>query len=265
MTNIVRYGQSKECTSHIEPDSLERIIFCAKVLTNPSAITREVFLKESRENFHHFVTQQEKTKPKKEIYNEFPTVHSDDCIKIRQLKKDSTYQTEVEGDDLEQATGLSETIADDLSGLGKIYQLTGYSDPIYAEAYINVHTYDISLDVLVINQTPETLENVSLELTTQGDLKLLEKPTPVAISEHDRKTIHAKIKISSTETGVIFGNIAFDIAGVSSSDKNCVVLNDIHIDALDYIQPADCSYPDFLSMWAEFEWENRIVVNTNIL
>ena len=43
-----------------------------------------------------------------------------------------------------------------------------------------------------------------------------------------------------------------------------VVLNDIHIDIMDYILPATCSDTAFRSMWAEFEWENKVAVNTTI-
>jgi len=46
--------------------------------------------------------------------------------------------------------------------------LTGFSDPIYAEAYVNVNQYDIVLDVLIVNQTSDTLQNVTLELATLG-------------------------------------------------------------------------------------------------
>lgn len=85
-------------------------------------------------------------------------------------------------------------------------QLTGFSDPVYAEAYINVNQYDIVLDVLVVNQTPDTLQGLSLELATlgelctvsrlcpmaefttsslSGDLKLVEKPSPCTVGPHD--------------------------------------------------------------------------------
>ena len=35
------------------------------------------------------------------------------------------------------------------SKLSKVTQLTGFSDPVYAEAYVNVNQYDIVLDVLI--------------------------------------------------------------------------------------------------------------------
>jgi vesicle coat complex subunit len=46
-------------------------------------------------------------------------------------------------------------------------------------------------------------------------------------------------QVSSTETGVIFGNIVYE--GTGYADRNVVVLNDIHIDIMDYISPASCA------------------------
>ena len=77
----------------------------------------------------------------------------------------------------------------------------------------------------------------------------------------ETKHVRANIKVSSTETGVIFGNIVYESSG---SDRNVVVLNDIHIDIMDYIRPATCTDTQFRSMWAEFEWENKVAVNTTI-
>jgi vesicle coat complex subunit len=34
------------------------------------------------------------------------------------------------------------------SKLNRIVQLTGFSDPVYAEAYVNVHQYDILMGIV---------------------------------------------------------------------------------------------------------------------
>ena len=67
-----------------------------------------------------------------------------------------------------------------------------------------------------------------------------------------RQHIRANIKVSSTETGVIFGNIVYESTG---SDRNVVVLNDVHIDIMDYISPAWCEDNKFRSMWAGLSGE----------
>ena len=93
--------------------------------------------------------------------------------------------------------------------------------------------------MLVVNQTSETLQNLSVEFATLGDLKLVERPMQYTLGPHSFQSIKATIKVSSTETGVIFGNIFYD--GPATSDTHCVVLNDVHIDILDYINPAFCT------------------------
>jgi len=42
------------------------------------------------------------------------------------------------------------------------------------------------------------------------------------------------------------------------------MLNEIHIDIIDYISPGVVDDSAFRRMWAEFEWENKVQVNTNI-
>lgn len=58
----------------------------------------------------------------------------------------------------------------------------------------------------------------------------------------------------------MFGTITYD--AVSSVEKSIINLNGIKIDILDYIQPATCTDTAFRSMWADFEWENKVAVNT---
>ena len=56
-----------------------------------------------------------------------------------------TYRQELE--DVSKATGAGEVHEDFISNLSRISQLTGFSDPIYAEAYVKVHGFDILLGV----------------------------------------------------------------------------------------------------------------------
>ncbi|XP_060800614.1 coatomer subunit beta [Amyelois transitella] len=159
--------------------------------------------------------------------------------------------------------GRSTTGGEERGKLSKVTQLTGFSDPVYAEAIVSVNQYDIVLDVLIVNQTDDTLQNCCVELATLGDLRLVERPGAVVLAPRAHAAIAAHVKVASTENAVIFGNIVYEVSG-ASMDRGVVVLNDIHIDIVDYIQPAACSDADFRQMWAEFEWENKVAVNTNI-
>lgn len=116
--------------------------------------------------------------------------------------------------------------------------IVGFSDPIYAEAYVKMHGFDILLDVLLVNQTANTLQNLCLDFATLGDLKIVERPAVYTLAPHGFQSIKATIKVSSTETGVIFGSILWEGPNMSEA---CVILNDIHIDIMDYIKPAYCN------------------------
>jgi coatomer subunit beta len=96
----------------------------------------------------------------------------------------------------------------------------------------------LASDVLLVNQTANTLQNLCLDFATLGDLKIVERPSVYTIAPHGYQSIKATIKVSSTETGVIFGSILWEGPNMSEA---CVILNDIHIDIMDYIKPAYCN------------------------
>src|SRR5579859_382186 len=163
--------------------------------------------------------------------------------------------------DLSAAVSSDVTEVDNVSSkLSRIVQLTGFSDPVYAEAFVKINKFDIILDVLLVNQTAETLQNLSLEFATLGDLKLVERPSSQTVAAHSFLSLQATVKVSSADTGVIFGSIVYDRPG--STEQEIVILNDVHVDVMDYIQPATCTENQFRSMWTEFEWENKVNVDS---
>ncbi|KAJ3082287.1 Coatomer, beta subunit [Rhizoclosmatium globosum] len=263
MTSIIRVGKSEFVVAPIDEDSNERINNCLRVLSGVYGETlNKVFLEDTRKAFTQLIHSSEKKTGKKEAKKVISS-QADDLIVFRQLKgkKGGVDLSEAYDMDITKATGQDQ-VEDFASKLNRVVQLTGFSDPVYAEAYVTIHQYDILLDILIVNQTNETLQNLTLEFNTMGDLKLVERPTPQTIAPHGFHSIKANIKVSSTETGIIFGNIVYD--GPSAVDVNCVILNDIHLDIMDYIKPATCTETQFRAMWTEFEWENKVNVNTNI-
>merc|ERR1719271_1799325 len=114
----------------------------------------------------------------------------------------------------------------------------------------------------MVNRTSETLQNVIVELSTQGDLKLIDRPGGVTLTPGQQAIVHASIKVSSTETGVIFGYVTYEKK--SADEKECTVLNELHVDILDYIERSWIGELAFRTMWSEFEWENKININTSI-
>jgi len=152
------------------------------------------------------------------------------------------------------------TMATSLKKLDSVVQLTGLGDPVYAEAQATVLEYDLILEISVTNQTNSVLHNVTLELSTSADLKVVDRGAPFNLAPKATHVVQCSLKVLNTESGSVFGNIAFDSA--NGVQKSLIVLNTISMSMIDYIAPAACSDDIFRKMWADFEWENKIVVNT---
>ena len=258
-------------------DSLERITLCCRLLLDPHTppSLKASFLNESKASFALYLAAAKKNKESsgsgsggsqaEKDAAAPPRVQADDLINFRQLRrKGATGGAELDfydGDDLSKAAGSGNGAGDLFaSHLNHVYQLSGFADPVYAEACVTVHDYDIVLEILVVNRTPNTLTNLTVELATMGDLKLVERPQALTIGPLDQRTIKANIKVSSTETGHIFGTIAYENS--SNAEKSYINLNDVHLDIMDYIKPHTCTDEAFRGMWAEFEWENKVAINT---
>ncbi|KAH5595049.1 coatomer subunit beta [Parastagonospora nodorum] len=263
MISIIRVGQSQFVKTLIDEDSIDRVMSCVRSLSEFSQRKEleTVFLEDTRKSFAAMVQTEEKKRAAKEASERAKSaVNVDDSFNIRQLKKkDADSSDEIE-QDLERATGGDTATEDMTSKLSRVVQLTGFSDSVYAEAYVKVHQFDIVLDVLLVNQTTETLQNLTVEFATLGDLKVVERPPTQNVGPHDFINIQATIKVSSTDTGVIFGNILYE--GEKGVDSNVVILNDVHVDIMDYIKPAQCTETQFRTMWTEFEWENKVNINS---
>ncbi|XP_054261558.1 coatomer subunit beta isoform X1 [Macrosteles quadrilineatus] len=273
IASILHLGKSGLPTKSLTNDDGERLLICLRVLSSRMQTVVDVFTHHCREALSAMLTAKAEEEATTQKAKEKPghKVQADDPISFLQLS--TVRGAELGGTENVFELSLSQAVAGGGMGgsapplsatkLNKVTQLTGFSDPVYAEAYVHVNQYDIVLDVLIVNQTGDTLQNCTVELATLGDLKLVEKPQPVVLAPHDFCNIKANVKVASTENGIIFGNIVYDVCG-AASDRNVVVLNDIHIDIMDYIVPASCTDTEFRQMWAEFEWENKVSVNTNL-
>ncbi|KAG2067188.1 Coatomer, beta subunit [Suillus decipiens] len=236
MAPIVHVGQSKFVT------------------VQQMSIIHDIFLKDTKAAYSKMLVAQEKKES--EGTKEY-VVQVDDLLNFRQFSNKSAvnYMPLI----LYQQWGAAEVREDFISNLSHISQLTGFSGPIYAERCTDLILCLVY--VLLVNQTSNTLQNLCLDFATLGDLKLVERPAVYTIAPHGFQSIKATIKVSSAETGVIFGSILWDGPALAEC---CVILNDIDIDIMDYIKPAYCSETQFRSMWTEFEWENRVNVSTNM-
>ena len=268
MVSILRVGETSYVKKKIDEDSSERIMSCVRFLSEGQTnikLLEEAFLDDTLEVFKQQVEEtlaNDSNNAANIANNNLKIENVDEPITFRQFtNKDIKIvdENDKELDAVQEGTNPKEDLS---SRLNKIVQLTGFSDPVYAEAYVKVHQFDVTLDVLIVNQTTTTLRNLSVEFAALGDLKVIDKPTSANIAPHGFHRVQTTIKVSSADTGVIFGNIVYD--GQHADDSTIVILSDVHIDILDYIKPSICSETQFRKMWNEFEWENKISINSNL-
>merc|ERR1712226_520281 len=105
------------------------------------------------------------------------------------------------------------------------------------EAVVTVHDYDIVLSITVFNRSKFAVSNLSVELATIGDLKLVDRPQSYSLDVGETISIKTSIKVRSTETGHVFGNIVYDSGDPTLLKTQITNINDIHIDIMDYINP----------------------------
>lgn len=230
LTSILHLGKSRLVTQMINEDDYERISHSLHMLIllnkatdqEAEALISSIYLRETRTSLVSMLDNSKNGEDKFEstiAKSKNKTVESDDHLLFSQLINKANEQMEnvldvslsqaIAGPTATSSVDKSSNVTDLLSAskLSKVTQLTGFSDPVYSECYVNVNQYDISLDVLIVNQTADTLQNCTLELSTIGDLKLVEKPQPIVLAPHDFANVKASIKVTSTENVVIFGNI----------------------------------------------------------
>merc|ERR1719215_1597904 len=261
-------------------------------------------------------------------------VDPDECIVFRQLRErkggaagpGDSFDDDDDFAAARGSTGFNASADGQLFAerLAKVQQMSGLADQVYVEAFLQVHSFDLVLELLIVNRTSDVLNNVLVELSTQGDLKLVDRPVGVTLNPGQQMMVHASIKVGSTETGIIFGYVTYEkpqeqkpmekkssrsasgdimdsmdgppaesskksygmsrmvklvkkfkqIAGPGSDAKfeavweeviqESIVLSELHVDILDYIERAWIGELAFRTMWSEFEWENKININTSI-
>lgn len=143
--------------------------------------------------------------------------------------------------------------------LNNVQQLTGLNDPIYVEASVQVHHFDIILELLVINRTSSLLQNITLEFSTQREIKVVDRPQPVTLSPGEATTVFASLKAQASDSGVIYGHATFEHKGVT---REVVPLGLLKVELLTAVDLAWTTELAFRSMWQECEWENKIAIST---
>ncbi|KHJ98022.1 adaptin region [Oesophagostomum dentatum] len=190
LASIINLGKSGLAKQNITEDDLDRMGTTIKLLAQGCSEFDDIFVEKCKDSLELMLASRHQDKTDEFSMKKKNIVEVDKTIMFTQLsaRADASIGENLFDLSLSQALGTApKTQKFDFSSskLGKVIQLAGFSDPVYAEAYVSVNQYDIVLDVLIVNQTADTLQNVSLELSTVGDLKLVDKPTPITLAPAD--------------------------------------------------------------------------------
>lgn len=275
LVSILRAGQSNLVSKHIDEDSAERLLTAISIIMDDTKsagkdaerkLLEVAFLDATKSSFDQQVLRSKVASDKQSVKKIQKNADDiDKSISFRQFAgaaSSSGSDDNIEHDFKMAVTGNKTASSHTSSKLMKIVPLTGFSDPVYGEAYITNNQFDVVLDVLLVNQTKETLKNLHVQFATLGDLKIIDNPPSTNIIPHGFHRLSVTIKVSSADTGVIFGNIIYD--GGHGQDDRYVILNDVHVDIMDYIKPATTTDENFRTMWNAFEWENKISVKSEL-
>eukprot|EP00398_MALV-I-01_sp_L67-1_P000226 gene226-727_t len=146
--------------------------------------------------------------------------------------------------------------------LDKMVQMTGLADPVYVEAFVQYHGNDIMVEFVAINRTDEVLQKVTIDVLTIGDLLVVEKPQPFFLEPRQQVSARCGIRASACQSGIILGHVFYEKK--SADDKSFIYMDELNVDILEYLEKAWVNELQFRTMWSEFEWENKININTSI-
>jgi len=244
-----------EVAFSIDPDNFERIVHCIQTLTG---LVDSDWLEGGKDLYKlcdDYSYKHEETENEQGF-----TSQPDDLIAVKQLRgREGINDIDFTEDEAFKAL-FSEIENDSEASLKRVKQLTGLGDPVYVECSMKLNHYDIVLEFNIFNRTSETLQNLTLELSCQGDIKIVEKPQSCNIGAAKSITLKGTVKVSSTQAGSIFGNITYD---VHRAGMKVLSLNEINIDPIEYIVPESCTDSEFRKLWQELKWESQVPVKHN--
>jgi coatomer subunit beta len=127
---------------------------------------------------------------------------------------------------------------------------------------MTIHKYEIIFDILLVNRENKSLQNVTVEFSTQGDSRISEKASSINLGPNQSGSLKCCVKLSSSEVGLIFASITYENnAGITQA---YLITNEIVVDLIDFIYPARIDMETFRKCWSKYDWENRITMNTQL-
>eukprot|EP00771_Trimastix_marina_P001885 gnl/Trimastix_PCT/2994.p1 GENE.gnl/Trimastix_PCT/2994~~gnl/Trimastix_PCT/2994.p1 ORF type:complete len:965 (-),score=370.01 gnl/Trimastix_PCT/2994:274-3168(-) len=275
---IIAYGESMpkaqpypDSITNREPEplvlqatDLERMALCIKVIRGPDPVLERLFT----QDFPAAYLKHLGARRFDVLEREFPTVSDEQPREEAPVDKQlafRAFEAHMEPAEAETEEEEGETIG---RSVGKkhpprVYQLSGFSDPVYVEAVMTVNHYTVNLEFTLINRLADPFHSMNIELTCVRDLQLNDMVIPVPLGANETKKVKTSLKIKSTDTGSVHALLAYRRTPTSSEET--LFLDHIHLDVVYCMGPSiHPSHMEYRMMWQQFEWENKIPVRTPI-
>jgi len=243
-----------------DPDNISRIHLCLEFLMNSQYDKFLSWLQESRQIFDLAYERQRIKENEKDSQVVKKTMKApDEFISFRHVKPfDSENLDILEDDNEDSLSSILKNKSKNEGSQAKFNEiLTGTEDPIHLEASIEIFSYDIVIEFMMVNKTTNILQNISIEMFVPSNLEMIERPQQVSLNAGQSRNLRACIKFTSTSNSFIFGQISYsNHKGVAQS----LNMNGIFIDLLQNTYAGECTESQFRKCWIDYNWEHKVII-----
>ncbi len=210
-TSLIICALTKNYRKVPDHSNLQRMQVCLKILTSPQLLksvssVQKILADQGQKIFNKFLESNSRLiREKKADSDKLVITQPDEAIVFRQLRGRAAVTEFDITEEISDALGGDTQGYDDFLGDikkdidSKVYQLTGFSDPIYAEAFVEVHHYDILLRIVRSNRTKKTPPNINFEIPPGGSpppvggvSAEINRCCPAAPGRHQRNITHGR-------------------------------------------------------------------------
>ena len=190
-----------------------------------------------------------------------------DLIAFRQLKGKMTVDLEYDEQNIiNKKINITDSKKNFDSKFKNLIQLTGYSDPIYAEAFVCFNKYNIDLEIYLLNRTESVLKNINInfysiltENSSNINLRLMDKVKTSYIRREESIVLYKTLQYNAAKEFKLFAEISYqNNAGII---MGYMKTNEISFNILDFLEKKKCEANKFRELWEDCDWENKIKIN----
>ena len=256
-----------------DPDNTNHIKMCLKFLLSNNNTVYEEWNQYMEKYEQELKLAQDQSKLEQELSHQktkdFKFNQPDDFISFRHCKMYDPDNPDLGEDDqsMTQMNQPNAEISDELFSNSSsrevqnkkrrfVEVLSGTEDPLFAEAEVDIYTFDLSIEFTIKNKTKNALQNVSLQLFVPKEFSIIEKPPIFTLEPNEVVHVRSSVKFTKTINAYIFGQISFNNF---KGENSFMHLSGLFIELLSTYQE-NISDLDFRKNWSDYTWEHNVMI-----